>query len=320
VTLPLGLFLRNWTLKVAAFGVALLLWVAVRAEVPNRQEMPGIPVRVEVSDPGWELVEDPTPSTVTVRFGGPSRELLRMAMDRPSLVIPLDGTLSGDTVVLLRNAWVRVQEWPGVIAEDIQPGSVRIALEPVVTLDLPPALRFEGSLPDHLALPTPPVITPALIRVEGARSRLADLDSVRLLPIDLSAVSSSGTVSVGVDTSGFDRVRLQPSSIQVDLRVEDRVERVVSGIPVVLPQDLEADEGFQAMPGTGSVIVRGARSAVERADPTEFQLMVAVPSGQVPGPGEEAQFPVTLVGVPSLLQGESLLGTVTVRNRAELPE
>ena len=153
MTLPFGLFLQNWTLKLAAFGVALLLWVAVRAEVPNRQEMPGIPVSVVVSDPGWELVEEPNPATVTVRFGGPSRELLRMALDRPSLVVPLDGVLSGDTVVLLRNAWVGVQQWPGVIAEDIQPSSVRISLETVESVDLPPALRFQGELPDHLALP-----------------------------------------------------------------------------------------------------------------------------------------------------------------------
>jgi len=45
-----GFFSRNWTLKLSAFGIALLLWVAVRAEAPNRQELTGVPVRVELAD------------------------------------------------------------------------------------------------------------------------------------------------------------------------------------------------------------------------------------------------------------------------------
>ena len=48
-----GFFSRNLTLKLAAFGVALLLWVAVRAETPSIQDFPGVPVQVAVSDPMW---------------------------------------------------------------------------------------------------------------------------------------------------------------------------------------------------------------------------------------------------------------------------
>ena len=43
VTSLSGLFSRNWFLKLSAFVVALLLWIAVRAEAPSRQELFGIP-------------------------------------------------------------------------------------------------------------------------------------------------------------------------------------------------------------------------------------------------------------------------------------
>jgi YbbR domain-containing protein len=315
-----GLFLRNWTLKVSAFGVALILWVAARAEVPNRHEMPGIPVQIDLGDPGWEIVGGPSPSAVTVRFGGPSRELLRMAIDRPNLVIPLDQVTSEDTVVVLRTAWVRVQDWPGVIAEDVQPPSVRVMLEPVEHVDRPPAVRMQGELPDHLALPAIPVVAPATIRVTGARSRIAALDSIPLLPLDLSEVSASGTVLLGVDVTGLDRLQFQPSEVQVELRVEDRVERVVSGIPVVLPEAFRGDASLQILPATGSVIIRGARSVVERADPTAFALVAGFEDREPPAAGEAGEFSLTLIGLPPLLEGETLFPTVTVQRRAGSPQ
>ena len=142
-----GFFSRNWTLKLSAFGVALLLWVAVRAEAPTRQELRDISVRVEVGDPEWALVGGPMPPTVTVRLGGPSRELIAMAVDRPTIVIPLEAVTSGDTAVSLSNSWVRVQDRPGVVVEEIQPSSVRLTLEPIERVMLPVATRIEGELP-----------------------------------------------------------------------------------------------------------------------------------------------------------------------------
>ncbi|MSR22210.1 MAG: hypothetical protein EXR92_01500 [Gemmatimonadetes bacterium] len=121
-----GLLIRNWKLKFSAFGVALLLWVAVRAESPNRQEIAGVPVQVDIGDPAWALVDGPVPASVTVRFSGPSRELMSIAFDQPAVVIPLEEIASGDTIVLLRTSWVRVQDHQGVVAEDIQPSSVRL--------------------------------------------------------------------------------------------------------------------------------------------------------------------------------------------------
>jgi len=312
-----GFFSRNWTLKLSAFGIALLLWVAVRAEAPNRQELTGVPVRVELADPQWALVGDPTPTTVTVRFGGPSRELIRLALERPTVVIPLEEVMSGDTVVLLRNAWVRLQDRPGVIAEDIQPSSVRLTLEPVERADLPPAPRWEGDLPDHLAFTALPVIEPPLVRISGPRSRLLPIDSIPLRPVDLSQVTGSGRIIVEVDTSLFPGLEIQPTSLEAEVVVEDRVERMISGIPVVLPEGIGADGGFQLRPATGAVLISGARSAVERADPTTFRLVLEVEAGGLPPAGDEAAFPIRLAGLPPLLEAEVRIDGAILRNTAE---
>ncbi len=308
-----GFLSRNLTLKLSAFGVALLLWVAVRAEAPSRQELRDIPVRVDLGDPQWAVNGLPSPSTVTVRLGGPSRELLGMALDRPTVVIPMDQVTSSDTLVQLSTSWVRIQDRPGVIVEDIQPSSVRLDLEPVERVTLPVASRLEGELPEGFAMAGPPATFPEGVRVSGPRSRVTELDSVPLVPIDLSAVSESGRVNVAVDTTVLAGLLVQPRSVELDIPLEDRIERVMSGIPIVLPPGLTEVAQLELRPPTASVIVTGARSSVDRADPTLFRLVVRIEPEDVPDPGSEAEFSVALEGLPPMVRGEPQQSVVTVR-------
>ena len=66
---------REWPLKLAALGLAILLWTAVRIGAVSRQEIPEVPVQVQLTDPEWQIVSDPAPSAVSVTFSGPARHL-----------------------------------------------------------------------------------------------------------------------------------------------------------------------------------------------------------------------------------------------------
>lgn len=318
-----GMFTRNWTLKLSALGLALLLWISVRVEAPNRQELSGVPVRVDLADPGWALTDPPTPATVQVRFGGPSRELFRMAMDRPTLVIPMDQVATGDTTVVLRTQWVRVQDRAGVVVENIQPPTVRLVLEPIERIALPPALRLEGELPAGLALSAPPLPRPGEIRVSGPRARVLAMDSVPLLPVNLSTIQGSGAVQVEVAPVDLDGLQFQPLSVEVELRVEDRVERVVSGIPIFLGaedgQGGAAPGGLAVLPTTAAIRLSGARSLVEGVDPTGLRLVVDSNGRSWPEPGDEESFPLRVDGVPDLVRATAEPGQAGVR-RAEPEE
>lgn len=314
-----GFFSRNWTLKLSALGLAILIWISVRVEAPNRQELSGVPVRVDLADPGWALTDPPSPATVQVRFGGPARELFRMAMDRPSLVIPVDQVASGDTTVVLRNQWVRVQDRAGVVVESIQPSTVRLVLEPIERVALPPALRFRGELPSGLALSAPPLAAPVDIRVSGPRSRIASLDSVPLVSVDLSAIRTSGVVSAGVATDELEGLQFQPLSVELEFQVEDRVERTVSGVPISLPGDSVVD-GMEVLPATAAIRLSGARSFLERLDPTGLRLVVNPDGWEWPEPGEEADFPLRAEGIPDLIQGIPEPAEATVRRSETDPE
>jgi YbbR domain-containing protein len=316
---PLSSFIgNNWTLKVSAIGIALLLWVAIRVDAPNRHDLANVPVRVDLQDPQWALLEDPMPSSVMVRMSGPSGELIRIVGERPSVVIPLDDIASSDTTVMLRTQWLRVQDRAGVVVEGIQPATVRLLLEPVERLSLPAAPRLEGELPRGLALLAAPTADPPEFRVIGPRSHLVDLDSVPLLPLDLSRVSESGAVSVGVDTARVSGIHVQPLTGRVMIQVEERIERVVSGIPVTFPLELGEVSGYlEIRPATVSVILRGARSVVEGTDLRSLRPVVQAEMEDLPGPGEEGSFSLRLAGLPELLEGTLQQSEVVIRRPEE---
>ena len=318
-----GLFSRNWFLKLSAFVVALLLWVAVRTEAPTRQELREIPVEVALADPGWVVAGAPSPATVNLLMSGSSRELLGVTVDRPTLVIPIDRVTAADTTVVLRSAWVRLEERPGVVVEGIEPPSIVLSLEPVQGVILPVAARVRGELPPGLALAGPFQLFPEGVRVSGPESRFQGLDSARLVPVDLAGVTAPGRISVPVDTANLEGLLVRPAAVELELHLEERVERVMSGIPIVLPPGMtEASEPalaaprLELLPRTASVIIRGARSLVDRTDPTRFALVVRIEPGEVPPPGTEAEFPVALEGLPPLVGGELQQSVVTVRNLA----
>jgi hypothetical protein len=73
---------RDWALKLTALALATLMWVTVRRDAPATWRS-DIPVRVVNNDAGWVVADTPAPRTVTIRFSGPYRELLRTAL-RPA--------------------------------------------------------------------------------------------------------------------------------------------------------------------------------------------------------------------------------------------
>jgi YbbR domain-containing protein len=315
-----GLIGHNWTLKASALGIALLLWVAVRVDAPSRHDLTSVPVRVELQDPQWALLGDPTPSSVMVRLSGSSGELIRIVGERPSVVIPLDEIASPDTTVLLRTQWLRVQDRGGVVVEGIQPATVHLTLEPVERLSIPLAPRMTGALPGRVALARPLQADPAEVRVIGPRSRVVGLDSVPLVPLDLTSISNSGRITVAVDTARVSGLHIQPSVVSVEVEVEDRIERVVTGLPVSLPEGLGAVAGeLEISPATVSVILRGARSVVERADPRALRVVVQVEEDGLPEPGEEGAFLIRLAGLPELLEGTIQQSEVVLRRRGGGP-
>lgn len=195
---------RDWALKLLALGLAFLLWTVVRADAPERIPIRNVPIRVDNEDPAWVLAAPPDPAFVTVTFTGPLRDLIRIAAERPEVVVPVDDVGDSIEVVLLRPSWVRsAGGFEGTRVGDVRPESVRLTFQRIDTDLVPIAIRVTGALPPGFELDGSPFVDPPAVRASGAEGRLAETDSLRLPPIDLGGRVGTDTVLVGIDTTGL---------------------------------------------------------------------------------------------------------------------
>ncbi|MEQ9401834.1 MAG: hypothetical protein RJQ04_21890 [Longimicrobiales bacterium] len=311
-----GVVSQNWRLKLAALGLSVLLWALVQTDEGNAETFSSVPVRVEVDDTAWTLAAAPLPSAVELRMSGPTREMFRLAREGTVIRVPVSAVGSADTVVTLRRDWVALGDGSGVSVESVSPSAVRLTFEPARTRAVPVSVRLRGRLPDYLALASPMGVTPPVMRVRGPASRVEALDSVRLEVLDLADVRASGVIEVPVDTTTTPGVRVTPPSASLSFRLEDEVERLLAGVPVVVEGPL-GDGSLVVEPQSVDVLLVGARTLVTAVDPSELTAAVGGVLVQGMVPGEERRVPLRITGVPELVTGVSTVELITVRRAAD---
>ncbi len=311
MSLSLRTLTHNWRLKLAALGLAIFLWALVQSEPRNADTFSAVPVVVAVTDTGWTASGFPSPAAVELRVSGPARDIYRLAREGTSVRVPIESVGEADTVVTLRRDWVALGAGGTLTVESMTPSTVRVHFERAVTRALPVAIDTEGVLPTGLALASPIGLTPPVIRVRGPASQVNQLDSVRLQAFALNKVDASGVFELSVDTTGAEGLRFMPSTATVGIRVEERIERVVT-VPVIAEAS-EDGVSVVVVPRAVDVTLQGARTLVTAVDPVDLRAWVAPELLRGMQPGEERRVPVRIDGVPSLVRMEMQDGMVTVR-------
>lgn len=302
---------RNWTLKLTALFLAILLWVAVRIEAPDRQLISGVPVQVVVNDSSWTLIGQPDPATIDVAFSGPMRALLPLGVQPPPLRIELDEVTSRDTVLTLSRDWVALPSESGVAVDELQPATIQLVFDRYETAMLPFEVATTGPLDSTLALAHDPEVIPARGRVRGPSRQLAQMTRIPLHALDLSDVLGSVSATMAVDTARLaPDIDVQMRTVQVELTVEPKLTRTFVSVPVQIENggDLEAD------PATVDVVVQGAASLVERMTPFDVVLFAPMPTGTVGPEGVDIQ--VTLRNLPDFVSGQPAVEAVRIRPRS----
>jgi len=319
VTPLLRALARNGQLKLLALVLSVFLWALVQTEPRNQETFSAVPVEVVVSDTAWSLSGSPLPVTVDLRLGGPAREIIRLAREGTSLRIPIESVGSADTLITLRRDWVDLAGRSGLIVESVSPATVRLTFERAVTRLVPAAMRVRGELPSHLALASPIGLNPPMVRVRGPVSRVQDLDSVRLRPLDLTEVEASGVFTVEVDTTGLGGTRVIPRTATLGVRVEEEVERVLADLPIQL-RSPDPDAELIVEPTLVRVTLVGARTLVGRVDQAYVRAWVAPELLMDMEPGEERRVDLRIEGIPDLVLAIPDRAQVTVRRTADRPQ
>ena len=309
---------RNWTLKLAAVGLAVFLWAVVRAEPPDREVLTEVPIIVQIGDLDWREASPPEPSTVQVRFAGPAGEIIRLNRQSAAVRIPLDVVTSADTTVALRRDWVVFDGASSLVVEDVVPTTVMVHLERTVLEARPVALAITGSPPAGYALAGPVMGSPAVVRVRGRASRLSEIESLPARAIDLAGLVQTARQVVELDTTGLGDLTFDRLEIEATVPIERAMDRELP--PVVIEVEGPAAAGLEVEPASLPLTVRGPVGRTQTADLSGLRLVISDESVLDVAPGESRRVAVVIEGVAdAFLQVIMATDSVTVR-RPSSPE
>ena len=238
----------NWPIKLTALALATVLWAALSAQQPATHR---VPVRLDVQTPANRVLAKEIPQ-VQVVVGGVAGELLKLYTDPPviSKIIPdsvTESTLTIDLslqdVILPPNADVTLQ--------DIMPRRVVVTLDDLHSRPVPVVSRVNVEPASGFVFLGLRVL-PESVSVIGPEAQVNRIGNVYTVALDLENVRSTVRRAVAIDTTAFGVVRLSQPEVEIEVRVDSIIQRIIGGVPVVI-----AGGVWGSLPSTVQVTVRG---------------------------------------------------------------
>ena len=136
--------------------------------------------------------------------------------------------------------------------------------------------------------------------VFGAGSRFEGVDSIPLVPLDLSRVGDGQPLTLVVDTENLPGLQVLPLQATVTVPTEETSTREITDLLIRLPA-LETAPPLQTRPARVSIVLIGARTLVNSVD--QNSLTVTIPPARASlAPGEEERVVSVVEGVPDLVE------------------
>jgi YbbR domain-containing protein len=219
---------RNKGLKALALLLALALWFAVGGE--ERTEAT-LNVALElVNIPHNLMVTSDVPSSLQVQVSGPRSVVRKLSQSHLVHTIDLSGFKPGYHSIPLKAG--SFSSLRGVTIARVQPNPLYLTLAATMTRTLPLKPVLEGSPPKGYEV-TGVRLRPEQITVQGPYGELADLKFILTVPIDLSNLTASATLTTDLDLKNFHLAPKERVPILADIQIAvKRGARTISGVPV----------------------------------------------------------------------------------------
>jgi len=198
----------------------------------------------------------------------------------------------------------------------IEPSSVSVEIPLTApSINVPISIQYTGSLPDGLVLSE---VTPNInqVKLYGPQDTLAGIQSYNDVTIDLSEVKQSGKSALSIDLkppAGV--VRIEPSTIQVDVDAVSVGERTMDGIPITIEGIANGSEATIISPTDKSVTMKltGAASLLNSLNKSDIKVVAQI---QDLKPGSHVvKLQVTLPHFITAADKEPLTATIEIKDK-----
>ncbi|MDO9288170.1 MAG: CdaR family protein [Thermodesulfovibrionales bacterium] len=208
------LLLENMGMKIAAVVMAITLWFFVTSRGQSEVSM-DVPIELKNIPSGFESVRQGI-KTVSVSIKGQERLLRNMKPAAVRVHVDLSKAKKGKGTYYINNEDVKLPSTMTVT--NISPSSVMVALEetvirkaPVqaVVLGTPKKGFFVGSVE----------VNPREMTIEGARSEVSRIKSLRTEPVDITDMDETSVQEVRLDLGGRNiRTEVQEVNVKVVIK------------------------------------------------------------------------------------------------------
>lgn len=257
---------RSWGLKLAALGLAAVLFVLTRDEVSKTFE---VPLRVVV-DPQRVLLTD-LPPTITVQVRGPWTRLNRL-QDFDLGTAALDLRIADPGPLEIDQASIVMP--PGVVLAEVQYSHVDLRFEPVITRPKRVDPRTAGKPAEGYRV-TGVTATPSTWDVHGGQSVVQAVTQLGTEMLDLGGQEASFTQVVAVlplrgEVELVTSAAL-PARVSIRVEIEPEMETRELSVPIAAPDALDP---MGAIPESVTVQLSGPRLSFRALDALEVSVPV----------------------------------------------
>lgn len=303
MTRAIGFIVHNWPLKLAAIGLASLLYGGLVLSQTTQTFSRAVPIVTE-NAPSDIIVLSNLGSVTRIQYVAPPDLGLRIDTESFHAVVDLTGVNpTGGPVTL--NVMVEAVD-PRIQVLDIEPHAITVTLDRVGSKDVP-IRAVMGPVPSGLSVGDP-IVEGTAATVAGPQSVVSKVAEVRaFVSVDASGIDINQLVDLTpVDAQGdsLDRIDVTPSQVRVRVAVfTDRRSKTLPVRPNVVGTPAAGFEVASIVVDPPVVSVEGDANDLAGLDRADTQpISVAGASSEV----------TQLVGL-ALPNGVQALGAATVR-------
>lgn len=203
--------LKDWRLKVLSLVLACILWFATTYLGDTRMTI-SVPVQLQNLEQGL-IVKSIDTRHLVVTVTGPLSTLKSMKSDEIKTTIDLSRAKQGRQTYMVRKSDIWIPKGAGV--ESVRPDYVVIELDKVVEKSLPLIVLLGEKWAGNYRIES---WTPHHVSLQGSEESLAQVASIRTVPIEGPFEGDRETVGATLDTRHLLLKRVQPESIKVTVR------------------------------------------------------------------------------------------------------
>lgn len=225
-------FMENWSLKLTAVLLSLILWLFVRGEPGQVKFISGVPLEVRVPRHMEITYERPTSVDVTLR--GTAFSNMLIGQPNPTCIIDLQGANEGEHTITLTKENIAIPRGSGIEVTKVNPDTVSVILERTLSKEVPIVVPVRGDpargyeMYAKYSKPSTAVIT-------GPRSHVDPINEIPTESVSISGLKQPTKFYVGLNIKDTMIRTGLTNPLQVDIQVGTRRKlSTVAQIPVII--------------------------------------------------------------------------------------